>query len=210
MLVLPEEVNGTIRTGIAQAWSHTFCYNNSVERCFMERWTGLILPCLLLAGCARKEAEPASLVKYRSYYTAISESTEYIEESASYSLELEMTALDKGGFSYYIVVDEPRVSMYDVVVMAVEDDIPYVSSAGMMPSIGIFDGPYTMIPNQVNREDGFVKGVIASGVADSDPVSLKILVEWKDRYKENTYRDFYHVQLSCDGIVSETGGAAAE
>lgn len=176
----------------------------------MKRWTGLFLSCLLLTGCTGKDTEPAALVKYRSYYTAISECTDFTEESSSYSLGLEMAASEGEGFSYYIVVDEPRVSMYDVVVMAVEDDIPYSSAADMMPSIGIFDGPYTMIPNQVNREDGYVKGVVASGFSGSEPVSLKILVEWKDRYKENTYRDFYHVSLSCDGAVSKAGGQAVE
>lgn len=174
----------------------------------MKKLTGWILAvCFFLTGCAGGSRESAALVRYRSYYNAVSENTEYVTETSRYSLSMEMVKEDENSYSYYIFVDQPRIAMYDVIVMAVENGIPYGETDHMMPSIGIFDGTYSLIPNQVNREDGYVKGLVVSGSSDQPETDLRILVEWKDRYKEKTSRQFHHVILNEEGMRYAEGAA---
>jgi hypothetical protein len=92
--------------------------------------------------------------------------------------------------------------MYDIVIMAVEDNRPYEEAVKMMPSSGIFDATSSMIPNQVNSKAGFVKGLIISGECDEEPVELDIMVEWKDRSGKNATREFLTMELGMNGIIS--------
>ena len=155
---------------------------------------------LLFSGCASEDKESAALLRYKSYYSAISESTDIATSSDKYSFSAEMTEESGGNRAYYIFLDDPQVAMYDVVMMAVENNMPYDSAVKMMPSIGVFDGSYSMIPYQVNKADGFVKGMVMSGSTNQESVNLKVMVEWKDKYREKVHRDFYAFTLDEKGV----------
>ncbi len=172
-----------------------------VKKIMNKSWLGCVLVAgLVLSGCTTDESESAALLRYKSYYAAIAENTDFSTSSDMYTLSAEMTEEQDGNRAYYIFVDDPQAAMYDVVVMAVENNMPYDTNVKMMPSIGVFDGPYSMIPYQVNKKDGFVKGVVVSGSTNQESVNLKVMVEWKDRYREKVSRDFYSFALSEKGV----------
>lgn len=158
----------------------------------------LVCTAILLSGC--KSTSSAQMTLYENDYKEILSQDTFSEESSCFTLSGEMTKDDEGKYPYYIIVDEARTAMYSVVVMAVENDTPYEDADKMMPSIGIFDGPYTMIPDQVNSEDNYVKGMVVSGETDEAEADLKIMVEWTDESGENISREFFHVVLNEDGM----------
>ena len=95
--------------------------------------------------------------------------------------------------------------MYDIAMIAVENDTAYDANAKMMPNIGIMgSGAYTMIPNQYNPDRGFVKGLVISGETQDDSITLKVLVEWRDKDLENVERAFIGFTLTTDGWVSSS------
>ncbi len=155
----------------------------------------------LLGACGAKNTD-GDVTRYETYYRAIEENTKYITASENYTISAEMTQWDDGTYRYYLIFDEPRISMYDIVIMAVEDNRPYEEAIKMMPSSGIFDATSSMIPNQVNSKAGFVKGLIISGECDEQPVELDIMVEWKDRSGKNVTREFITMELGMEGIIS--------
>lgn len=154
---------------------------------------------MLLSGCSA--AQPGTDVsKYESYYRAIEENTKFITHSEYYSISAEMAAIEDGTYRYYVIIDEPTAAMYDIVIMTAENGLPYEETVKMMPSSGIFDATSSMIPNQVNSKAGFVKGIIVSGECDTDSIDLQLLIEWKDKSRKQTTREFVGFTLTMDGI----------
>ena len=161
----------------------------------MNRWKQLTgIGALLLAGCNSGETTGSIVYdEYEKAYNEIGEVTDFKETSENYAISYEMVLNDDGTYTYCIIVDEPRISMYDVTVMAVEEGVGIQEK--MMPSIGIFDGPYTMIPSQINREGGYVKGLAINGTTSQSPVVLRLLVEWEDSHGTAVTQEYYRIRL---------------
>ena len=157
----------------------------------------LLTAVLLLTGCSN--SKKLVLETYEMYYQIISENSEYVKDSSYYTLSYEVKKGEHNQYNYYLFLDSPTISMYDVVFMAVENEVSFDSNLQMVPSIGIFDGKYQLVPNQINKDKGFVKGMMISGESSYDKINLKVLVEWKDKTRKKTTREFHHVQLTLDG-----------
>ena len=169
----------------------------------MKKYLIPIAACLILTGCNSGSGKKGDVSRYETYYRTIEENTKFLEGSEYYAISAEMTQWDDGSYRYYVIFDDPKIAMYDIVIMAVEDDRPYEEALKMMPSSGVFDASSSMIPNQVNSKAGFVKGLIVSGECEDDEIELSFLVEWKDKSKKNTFREFLRFTLNMDGIVPE-------
>lgn len=144
---------------------------------------------LLLCGCSFTKNDEvtynAYIDEYQTYYTEVATNGKYEENSEYFTLSTEMTMMDDGTYRYYIILDEPRIAMYSVMMMAVEEGTSYEESDEMMPSFGIFEDRVSLVPNQVNRQDGYVKGISISGDTDTDAIDLLILVRWKNSSGES-------------------------
>ncbi len=157
---------------------------------------------LLLTGCSKKqETENAETTAYEGYYTTIEGTARFQESSLFYTVSGSMTQMKDGTYRYYVFVDNAQIAMYDIAIMIVENEIPYSSSSKMMPCIGVLDeAKYSMIPNQSYPDGGFVKGIALSGESDQPSVKLDMLVEWKDKTKEKTFREFLTFNLTTNGF----------
>lgn len=155
----------------------------------------------MLSGCSsRKTSDTLAYDEYEKDYTEISEATDFVTTSDAYSISYEMVQSDDETYTYCIIVDKARIAMYDVTLMAVEEGVG--AGEKMMPSIGIFDGPYAMIPSQVNRKDGFVKGIVINGSCSQSPVVLRVMVEWEDRHGGSSLREIYRIRLDENGAAA--------
>lgn len=177
------------------------------EVLFMKKHLIPLLSAALVFGGCGSAKTGGDVSRYETYYKAIEENTKFAQASEFYSISAEMTEWDDGTHRYYVIFDEPKISMYDIVIMAVEDNRPYEEAIKMMPSSGIFDATSSMIPNQVNSKAGFVKGLIISGECEEDTVELDMMVEWKDRTGKNVTREFISFSLGMDGIIPESSEA---
>lgn len=169
----------------------------------MRRFFLVILAVSMLCGCTKKQGSDASAVQtaYESYYQAVEENGRFQNTSLYYDISAEMTALPDGTHSYYIFLDNARIAMYDVVLLAVEGDQLYADTGKMMPSIGIFDNTdVNLVPFQSNPAAGYARGLMISGNCAADEVELKILVEWKDKTREKTTREFLSLVLNMNGV----------
>lgn len=157
---------------------------------------------LLMAGCSKetvKTEDSSSLMdEYETYYVEVQSNGHYESTSKNFDLSMEMTQVEDGTYRYYVILDNPKTAMYNVMMIACENDIPYDECDKMVPSFGIFEGRVSLIPGQVNKDDGYVKGISISGETDEAKVSLKLLVRWKDTDGKNR-SEYIETSLSFEG-----------
>ena len=108
----------------------------------------------------------------------LNEHETFSESSRYFAIDVEMAKIDNG-YRYYIIVDEPQLAMYDIELIAIEKGVDY--SQTMAANIGVFEQTqYNMIPNQSNAKDGYVKGLVASGVSQNPDIVLYVFVQFKN------------------------------
>lgn len=170
-------------------------------------WMITVISCLLV-GCQNtttttEDSGEESL--YASYYHVIEDNDQFLSSSEYYTISCEMGAMSDGTYRYYIFLDEPQVAMYDVIMMAVINDIPYEENNAMMPTIGVFDTTeYNLIPYQSNSDAGYVKGLILSGDTSESIVHVKLLVEWSNEGREKTKREFLSFDIDNSQMANES------
>lgn len=142
----------------------------------------VLLSGLLLCGCTRNSKDnlnQAGIETYETYYTEVISNGHYTETSQYFTLSYEMIRVEDGSYRYYIILDDPKIAMYNVMMIAVENGVSYQECETMVPSFGIFEDRISLVPGQVNYEEGYVKGISISGQSDKDTMDLLILVRWK-------------------------------
>ncbi len=165
-----------------------------------------ILCILLFTGCRITNQKPAvkGETSYEGYYRSIEGNEKFHDYSLFYDISAEMTTLADGSHRYYIFLDSPQIAMYDVTMLAVEDEIPYEKAGKMMPNIGVFEtNDYSLIPFQSNSKAGFMKGLVISGECVADTVNIRMLVEWSDKTMENSRREYLAFSLDKHGFRSQ-------
>ncbi len=166
---------------------------------------------ILLTGCTKKDSESEALAAlYESYYESISANEIFISSSNYYSLSGEIVAVSDGTYRYSIILDNPQIAMYNVVMMAVENNIQYDNATKMMPSIGIVDDQYSLVPFQSNTSRNYVKGLVISGESDTSSIELKLLVEWNNRSRDKQFREFWNITLDENGINTNNSQEISE
>ena len=137
--------------------------------------------------------------EYQTYYDIVNKTQKFKESSENFNIALEMTQIPDGTYRYAIVVDEAKIAMYDVVMIAVENNTPYDDADKMMPSLGIFEDSCSLIPGQVNTSQGYAKGLAMSGEYSEDGVDLEILVQYKNAKRTKETREFFSYHLNTEG-----------
>jgi uncharacterized protein YceK len=93
----------------------------------MQRFVKILLCCAVLAlsGCQKNTTDQAALEEYQTYFNTVSENVTFSDTSKNFACELEMTKVSDGTYRYYVVIDHPVSAMYDIVAIAIENDLKY-------------------------------------------------------------------------------------
>lgn len=169
----------------------------------MKKWLKLIIVfSFLFVGCSKEEPVlNRGSQDYIAYYKNIEENEIFYEESNFYQISAELVNKGNNTYNYYIFIDNPKIAMYDIKVLAVEKDVLLADSDTMQASIGIFENSgYSMIPYQVNAAEGFYKGLMLSGETDKDSIVIEMLVSWVGADRNTVYKEFISFTLDLNGI----------
>lgn len=161
----------------------------------------------LLTGCLQQpkdEAFERALTLYESHYFSILDNDRFLNESNHFSFNVEKYELSSG-YRYDFIIDQPLIAMYDIVVVMVENNQDFESLTTLSPSLGVFDTSINLVPNQVNSDKGFPKGILLSGVSSSPQLQLKVMVAWKDYYKLKQMREYYLIEIDflAENVLEE-------
>ena len=148
-----------------------------------------------MSGCSiiNKQESEESTSRYNYLIDMLKEHSNFASSSSYFDIDVEMASIN-GGYRYYVIIDNPKLAMYDIELLAIEPEKDY--SQTMAATVGIFDEKeYHMIPNQANVEEGFVKGLVASGTTDHAEVILRIYVQFKNSDYTTVHNEY--IQLAC-------------
>lgn len=168
----------------------------------MRKLTIIIILALILSGCQwfdNDDIDEAKFQRYSAYYTSIFDNDRFIFASEYYDIEVVMNKISDSEYRYDVIIDSPRIAMYAIEIMVVENNVTPEVANKMMPTIGIFENvEYNLIPYQVNVERGYVKGLIVNGISSLPSINLKIMVLWRDYAKLIVTREFFDINKIFD------------
>ena len=155
----------------------------------MRKIITLLLALFLVSACSqigKETADPRE--RYRYLVEMIEEHEAFASASNYFDIAVEMARIE-GGYRYYITVDNPRIAMYDIELLAIEKDVDYQNN--MAANVGIFEeSQYNMVPNQANAQQGYVKGIVASGVSKNPETTLYVFVQFKNSDYSLSHSEF--------------------
>lgn len=166
----------------------------------MKKWiAGLIL--LVLMGCQTTNDKNSLMTeKYISYFESIMDNEIFLMHSNYYDISGEVTEGSNGKYNYFIFIDNPRVAMLEIKALAIENGVTLATSQ-MQPSIGLIESEkYAMVPNQVNREAGYYKGLVLSGQSDTNNLEIKLLVNFYNLDRSKNIKEFVTFNLDSEGV----------
>ena len=142
---------------------------------------------LLLVGCSTKEEDEK--YAYLEYKNDLETQKVYDDED---SLDFDIyfnivrNREDNEVVDYSIVIDNPKVDMYDVKALLIHD---YMNE-DVFPSVGIFDAPVTL------RKDSSDKIRLEGNIhtdSDTDNIKFKLYLEYTDDNGEEN-KNYYEVK----------------
>ncbi|MBO7698112.1 MAG: hypothetical protein J6S38_03630 [Erysipelotrichaceae bacterium] len=152
---------------------------------------------LILCGCNITGRKKANLNdRYMNIIELIKEHESFATSSNYYDINVEMAKITEG-YRYYITIDNPRIAMYDIELLAIEEDVDYMNN--MAANVGIFeDTQYNMIPNQANAAKGFTKGIIASGISSKPETTLYIFTQFKNQDFSKVHSEYFKLDVKYE------------
>ena len=163
----------------------------------------LMVLLLMISLCACKgEAviDKGQHEKYIDVVRQLQERQEFLDRSEFFDITFDSNKIENA-YRFYVIIDNVRIAMYDVIAVAVEKGVDY--SNNMAANIGIFeDNEYSLIPNQYNAERGFMKGISISGISSKANPVLYLLVEWHNKDRSITNREYIKID-TASGVINE-------
>lgn len=158
---------------------------------------------LMISLCACKGEgviDKGQQEKYMDVISQLQEREEFNDGSEFFDITFDSSKIEDA-YRFYVIIDNVKVAMYDVVAVAVEKGVDY--SNNMAANIGIFEeNEYSLIPNQYNADKGFMKGISISGISTKASPVLYLLVEWHNKDRSFTYREYIQIDTTS-GVINE-------
>lgn len=156
----------------------------------------LLLLLLTLCACTQNKKQDINAEeKYKYLIESLENYSEFSSGSIYYDLDVEMSKIEEG-YRYYVTLDNPCLSMYEVQIIAIEKGVDY--STTMAASSGVLDSRYSLIPNQSKVEDGYVKGIVISGISTLPSTTLNIYVNFYNRDYSKEYTEYIQMDVSIE------------
>ena len=116
---------------------------------------------------------------------------DFLDKSEFFDVSYDITKIDDG-YRFYVIIDNPKIAMYNIEAIALEKGFDYKNK--MAANIGVFeDEGYNIVPNQINVERRYVKGINISGVSQNRNTILYLLVQWNNKDFSTTSREFIKI-----------------
>ena len=159
----------------------------------MKKLVILLVCVMMLAGCQNRTRtlDDEKYDAYISYYQSILDNETKELSCQDFDCELVVNKITDTRYRYDVIIDNPKVAMYNIVVLAVvSDGSGEINTKDMMPSIGIFEQEkYSMIPYQIDKEHNYVQGLDLSIVSNSSELTVNVMISYekKDGIVGNTH-----------------------
>ncbi len=176
----------------------------------MKKILILLLLTVTLFGCQNDEAREIDKEKYNAYltyYQSILAAENKQETSQCFDIELVVNKLDENNYRYDIIIDNPRVAMFNIKTLAIIETLSLeIDKENMMPSVGILDDyHFNMVPGQVDKKNDFYEGIILSLTSKESSLRVSVMVDYKPLNDEHTVRQYFSLYTIYEEPEAETG-----
>lgn len=144
----------------------------------MKKVILMVIISLLFSGCQVADKETltdSQYNEYKNYIAIIDEQNQTQETSDFFDVQVVVNATNKNNYRYDIVIDNPKVDMYEIKAIAkiqTEDGFTY-------PSIGILEeGIFSLLPNVIDKDNNIYKGINLSGISSHQIQSIPLYVTY--------------------------------
>lgn len=165
----------------------------------------LLVVLLSVSGCqATNKTEQIIKQKYETYYHEIMNNELFSASSSYFDLTGTINEVGPNKYRYDLIIDNPKVAMFSVNALVVENNRDLFSEQidSVLPlAYSTSKLPINLMPFQVNLAQGYVKGVVLSGIVSELPVNLKVVVLWEDYGEIKDYKQF--IELNLDLVAAE-------
>lgn len=157
----------------------------------------LVSICFLLCLTACKKSNPEisnPSDNYRYIIEMIKDNDNFVQQSSYYDIDVQIAKIDDG-YRYYIIIDNPKIAMYDIVVVGIEKGVDYTNT--MAANVGIFEeSKYNIVPNQANPDKGYVKGLVVSGICENPKTDIYVYVQFSNKDYSSIHGEY--LKLSAE------------
>ncbi len=169
----------------------------------MKKLLIILLLIVTLSGCEKDETREIDKEKYNAYltyYQSILAAEDKQESSHCFDIELVVNKLDDNYYRYDIIIDNPKVAMYNIKALAIIETLSLeIDKENMMPSVGILDDyHFNMIPGQVDKEKDFYEGIILSLTSEESALRVSVMVDYKPLNDEHTIRQYFSLYTTYE------------
>lgn len=165
--------------------------------------SGLALLLLVACSGSDKKIDQESLVLYKTYWDSILNETQYQSTSRNFDIDVEMVK-EGSTYDYYVTIDNAKVAMYDVEIVVVEDKKSYNEMDDMLPSAGIFEKKFNLVPHQARIDKAFMDGAnLVRLDLPKDEVTLQVLVTWKNYTKLESFKEIFEFDVKYTEPVKD-------
>lgn len=165
----------------------------------------LLVVLLSVSGCqSTNKTEQIIKQKYETYYHEIMNNELFSASSSYFDLTGTINEVGPNKYRYDLIIDNPKVAMFSVNALVVENNRDLFSEQidSVLPlAYSTSKLPINLMPFQVNLTQGYVKGVVLSGIVNELPVNLKVVVLWEDYGEIKDYKQF--IELNLDLATAE-------
>ena len=173
----------------------------------MKKIFTFILLLVLVTGCWNKDTiDEEKLANYQAHVDSLIKHGDENSFNIPFDYKVDLAKLKNGTYRYDITIDNPRVAMYNVEVLAL-DKKAINQDNEMFPNAGILDDEaINMIPNQGDTQKGYHKGILISGISKTEEFKVNVVVSFKDYAKLKQFRYYFSIDCKYKEPELETAG----
>lgn len=133
---------------------------------------------------------------YETLVKRLRSSTDLKQESEFFNLTTTVALGEDGLYHYTLKIDSPRVGMFNVGIIAIDEAAetqltdPYRHSVGV---IGLHT--FNMLPGQVDNEINYVSDFELELKSDQSQMNMLILVKWNNELGDMKYEQFIKKEI---------------
>lgn len=163
-----------------------------------------MLSLILLVGCGNsRKIEKESMNLYETYWKSLLNESKFQTSSRSFNIEHHFLKEDDT-YAYYLTIDQAKIAMYDVEIIVIENSENYNATEDTLPSAGIFESKFNLVPNQVRKDSPFKGGAnLVRQELEDDEVTIRVLVAWKNYTKLDSFKEVFEFDLKYEEPTTE-------
>lgn len=140
----------------------------------------LILLIVMLTGCNKESNEYKT---YKNYIKELNESN-IMSSNIPFDIEVYTEKIIDNEITYRVIIDNPKEDIKNIEAIIIHDKY----TEDIFPSTGIFDDKLNLIPETIDKDKNYVKGIILTGYipfkGDINDLNatFKVLVKYTDKF----------------------------